>query len=159
LLVISEPLTAAYRAPSAVEQARLLVRLRRNGVLNASIIRADAYDTVGAFGLLLPFATDSDLDVGGARQRMDAFATSMLGPLEQHDQRRGSELIATLDAYLQLGGALAQAAERLNIHRNTLSYRLGRIGDLTGRDLNDPATRFLMQAALVIRAFERAASS
>jgi purine catabolism regulator len=157
LLVISEPLVAAYRAPAAIEQARLLVRLRRNGVLNDSVIRADAYDAVGAFGLLLPFATDSDLDVAGVRQRMDAFATSMLGPLEQHDHRRGSELIATLDAYLQLGGALAQAAERLNIHRNTLSYRLGRIGDLTGRDLNDPAVRFLMQAALVIRAFERAA--
>jgi len=158
ILAISEPIGAAHRAPSAVRQAQFLVRLQRDGVLTDQVIRADAYDDVGAFGLLLPFASEADVDVARARDRMDAFATALLGPLEQHDRRRGSELIATLDAYLALGGALAQAAERLNIHRNTLSYRLGRIAELTGRDLNDATTRFLMQAALVIRAFERASA-
>ena len=158
ILVLSELLAGASRAPAALDQARLLVRLERTGAVAGPVIRADAYDTVGAFGLLLPFVSGPDIDIVEARQRMAAFASTLLGPLEQHDSRRGSELVSTLEAYLQLGGALAQAAERLNIHRNTLSYRLGRIGDLTGRNLNDPATRFLMQAALIVRAFERAAA-
>ena len=158
LLVLSEPLAGASRAPTALDQARLLVRLERTGAIAGPLIRADAYDTVGAFGLLLPFVSGPDIDIVAARQRMTAFAVTLLGPLEEHDARRGSELVATLEAYLQLGGALAQAAERLSIHRNTLSYRLGRIAELTGRDLNDPATRFLMQAALIVRAFERAAA-
>ncbi len=158
ILVLSELLSGASRAPAALDQARLLVRLERTGEVKGPIVRADAYDTVGAFGLLLPFISGPDIDVTEARQRMATFASTLLGPLEQHDVRRGSDLVSTLEAYLQLGGALAQAAERLNIHRNTLSYRLGRIAELTGRDLNDPATRFLMQAALIVRAFERAAA-
>lgn len=158
VLVLSELLAGASRSPAALDQARLLVRLERTGAVSGPLIRADAYDTVGAFGLLLPFVSGPDIDIAEARRRMAAFASTLLGPLEQHDSRRGSELVATLEAYLQLGGALAQAAERLNIHRNTLSYRLGRIADLTGRDLNDPATRFLMQAALIVRAFERASA-
>jgi purine catabolism regulator len=157
ILVLSELLAGASRSPAALDQARLLVRLERTGAVAGPLIRADAYDTVGAFGLLLPFVSGPDIDIAEARRRMAAFASTLLGPLEQHDSRRGSELVTTLEAYLQLGGALAQAAERLNIHRNTLSYRLGRIAELTGRDLNDPATRFLMQAALIVRAFERAA--
>jgi purine catabolism regulator len=157
ILVLSELLAGASRAPAALDQARLLVRLERDGAISGPLIRADAYDTVGAFGLLLPFVSGPDIDIVEARERMAAFAGTLLGPLEEHDARRGSDLVATLETYLQLGGALAQAAERLNIHRNTLSYRLGRIGELTGRDLNDPATRFLMQAALIVRAFERAA--
>lgn len=157
ILVLSEPLAGASRAPSALDRARLLVRLERGGAIPGPVIRADACDSVGAFGLFLPFVSGPEIDVIDARQRMTTFAETLLGPLEEHDSRRGSDLVATLDAYLQLGGALAQAAERLNIHRNTLSYRLGRISELTRRDLNDPATRFLMQAALIIRALERAA--
>jgi len=158
ILVISEPLAGASRAPAAIDQARLLVRLERAGAITGPVIRADAYDTVGLFGLLLPLVSGPDTDSVEARKRMTTFAATLLGPLEEHDGRRGSELVATLAAYLQLGGALAQAAERLNIHRNTLSYRLGRIAELTGRDLSDPATRFLLQAALIVRALERAAA-
>ncbi|MEX1158882.1 MAG: helix-turn-helix domain-containing protein, partial [Thermomicrobiales bacterium] len=158
ILILSELLAGVSRAPAALAQARLLVRLARTGAIAGPVVRADAHDAVGVFGLLLPFVSGPDIDIAEARQRMTAFATSLLGPLEEHDGRRGSDLVATLEAYLQLGGALAQAADRLGIHRNTLSYRLGRIAELTGRDLNDPGTRFLLQAALIVRALERAAS-
>jgi purine catabolism regulator len=82
---------------------------------------------------------------------MQAFASDLLEPLVAHDTKRGSDLIATLGAYLRGGGALAQAADTLGVHRNTLSYRLGRIEDLTGRDLADPRTQFLFQIALDAR--------
>ncbi len=157
VLVLGELLDGAMRVPSALQQARLLVRLVQTGAIAGPLVRADDFATVGVFGLLMPFVTRSDLDVGQARGRMTAFATTMLGPLEEHDGRRGSELVATLEAYLQLGGALALAAERLNIHRNTLSYRLGRIAELTGRDLHEPSTQYLLQTALTVRALERAA--
>lgn len=53
----------------------------------------------------------------------------------------GSDLIATLTAFLDTGGHVVQTADTLGIHRSTLYYRLERIRTLTGCDLFDPATR------------------
>jgi DNA-binding PucR family transcriptional regulator len=57
--------------------------------------------------------------------------------LAEHDQRANTDMVRTLDAYLRFGGALAEAAAAINIHRNTLLYRLGRVEELTGVDLKD----------------------
>jgi purine catabolism regulator len=156
VLVLSEQVRGPSHAHEALEQARSLARLVGAGVIGGPALRADAVDRTGLHGLLLPFVIGGVVDPTGVRARLKAFASALLAPLEEHDVRRGSELVTTLDVYLQLGGALAQAAERLDIHRNTLSYRLGRIAELTGRDLNDPRTRFLLQVALGIRSLEHA---
>jgi purine catabolism regulator len=53
-----------------------------------------------------------------------------------------------LRAFLESGGSQVDASQRLGIHRNTLAYRLRRIGDLIGRDLGDPRTWLTLHLAL-----------
>jgi PucR family transcriptional regulator, purine catabolism regulatory protein len=156
ILALSDPVEGPAHAGRALAQARLLVQLARAGAIDGQVVRAGDVDQVGFFSLFagLPGGVASDGD--GLQMRLDAFASPLLSALEEHDELRGSDLIRTLDAYLRLRGALAQAADQLSIHRNTLSYRLGRIAELTGRDLNDPRSRFLLQVALHARALQRA---
>jgi purine catabolism regulator len=82
-----------------------------------------------------------------------AFQRDVLGPLEVSDAARRSEFVRTLDAFLRAGGNHMRAARDLNVHRNTLIYRLERIQELLGgADLEDPEMRLNLQLALKIRA-------
>ena len=77
-----------------------------------------------------------------------AFQEEILGPLLAYD---GSpELLHTLEVYFEHNGSLAQASEVLFIHRNTLSYRLDRISEIAGLDLEKPETRLAVELALHI---------
>lgn len=53
----------------------------------------------------------------------------------------------TLTHYLDCGGNYDAAAESLTIHRSTLRYRLGRIRDISGRDLQDVEDRLNLHLA------------
>jgi len=68
--------------------------------------------------------------------------------LAAHDAERHSELLPTLEAYLDLGGNAQRTATHLFIHRNTLLYRLKRIEEICQVDLNDPLTRLNLHLAL-----------
>ena len=59
-------------------------------------------------------------------------------------------MIRTLEAYFERHGNLKKTANALYIHRNTLLYRLERIQDITGLDLNNPETRLALQLTLRI---------
>ncbi|MCA9906574.1 MAG: helix-turn-helix domain-containing protein, partial [Anaerolineae bacterium] len=65
------------------------------------------------------------------------FHDETLGALFEHDERKQGELIRTLNGFFEANGNLAKASDDLKVHRNTLVYRLDRIKDLTGLDLND----------------------
>ncbi|MFB7511087.1 PucR family transcriptional regulator, partial [Streptomyces broussonetiae] len=77
--------------------------------------------------LLLPFVPD---DV------RRAFTARLLDPLKDYDRRHRAELIPTLEAFLDCDGSWTRCATRLHLHVNTLRYRVGRIEQLTGRDLS-----------------------
>src|SRR5438128_1232966 len=82
-----------------------------------------------------------------------AFQRDVLGPLEVSDAARRSEFVRTLDAFLRASGNHMRAARDLNVHRNTLIYRLERIQELLGGvNLEDPEARLNLQLALKIRA-------
>ncbi len=68
--------------------------------------------------------------------------------LAEHDTRANTDMVRTLSAYLRYGGALAEAAAAINIHRNTLLYRLGRMEEIAGIDLKDVGQRFNLYVAL-----------
>ncbi|MBM4423246.1 MAG: hypothetical protein FJ030_07615 [Chloroflexi bacterium] len=68
--------------------------------------------------------------------------------LAEHDAKSNSDLVKTLEAYLEFGGALAEAAAAINVHRNTLLYRLGRIESIAGVDLKDAGQRLNLHVAL-----------
>ncbi len=78
------------------------------------------------------------------------FHQEILGPLLEHDARKQSDLIRTLEGFFNSNGNLAKAAENLDVHRNTLVYRLERIADLTGLDLDDADNRLILHLALKI---------
>ena len=68
---------------------------------------------------------------------LSAYAGSVLEPVLDYDARRGTVLVATLEAYLDSGRSLQQAAVMLNVHRNTVQQRLERVGWLLGTDWQD----------------------
>lgn len=68
--------------------------------------------------------------------------------LRQYDLENGSELLKTLDVYLQQGMNQIHAAQALYVHRNTLKYRLARIGELTDIDLSDADEKLYLSLSL-----------
>ncbi len=77
-----------------------------------------------------------------------SFTRQVLGALATYDEEHHSSLVQTLDAYFSHHGNISQTAETLYIHRNTLLYRLERIQELTGHDLNQANMRLALHLAL-----------
>ena len=75
------------------------------------------------------------------------FVRRWLGALLDYDEIRGAELVPTLSVYLEGGQNYGNTAHTLGVHRNTLRYRLGRIGEISGHDLGDPDVQFNLQLA------------
>ncbi|MEX2439734.1 MAG: PAS domain-containing protein [Actinomycetota bacterium] len=76
------------------------------------------------------------------------FVEAELQPLLEHDAKGGSQLIPTLQAYLDRGAVKAPTAAALHIQRRSLYHRLERIQEILGRDLSDPETRLRLHVAL-----------
>ncbi len=70
-----------------------------------------------------------------------------LARLRAADRKSGT-LMATVTAWFAHHSHPGATAQALQIHRNTLDYRLQKIGDLTGLDLADTDDRFLLYVAL-----------
>ncbi len=81
-------------------------------------------------------------------QHLQKFYQDSLSPLVEHDQRKQSDLIRTLSGFFAANGNLAKAAQELDVHRNTLVYRLERIAALTKLDLDDADNRLILHLAL-----------
>jgi purine catabolism regulator len=77
-----------------------------------------------------------------------AFYRETLSALAAYDQRQGGELLKTLDSYFAHLGNLRATSEALHVHRNTLLYRLERIKDISGLDLNNAEEHFALWLAL-----------
>lgn len=79
-----------------------------------------------------------------------SFVESVLGPLVQDDART-RELVRTLEAYLAAAGSPGKAAKALNVHVNTIYYRLDKIRGLLGGSFDDPRAALDLQVALLAR--------
>jgi purine catabolism regulator len=74
--------------------------------------------------------------------------TQTLSALLDYDRVNHGDLVATLDAFFAANGSPKEAAERLGVHRNTVLYRLDRIREITGYDLDDAGVRLRLHLAL-----------
>ncbi|MGV9777949.1 PucR family transcriptional regulator [Streptosporangium sp. NPDC003464] len=135
---VSIGVSAALTGPSAVRggaeeagHARRLAEARGGGVATS--------DEIYTHALLL--AT-----VPGDVRR--SFADRTLDPLVDYDRRHHSELVRTLETFLDCVGSWNVCAERLHVHVNTVRYRVRRIEELTGRDLSTMADRVDLFLAL-----------
>ncbi len=72
-----------------------------------------------------------------------------LGKLKQYDEDHGGDLLRTLFFYLKSRGSLIDTANHLFIHRNSVKYRLERIRDIAGFDLNDPHEQLTLHLCLI----------
>ena len=86
------------------------------------------------------------------------FAADVLHAVEEHEARYGGDLLATLRAWLSAGCSTAAAADALVVHRNTVTYRLARIEQLSGRSLRDSRVRLELELALTIREIVQASA-
>ena len=79
---------------------------------------------------------------------LEALARTVLGGVLDSDRDRGTELVATLRAFLDGGGRWQDTADALHVHINTLRHRMKRVEELTGRSLASTADRVDLFLAL-----------
>ncbi len=79
------------------------------------------------------------------------MANESLNPLRAFDAAHGSELLATLESYLNNNGSVAAVAEELTLHRNTVRYRLAQVTELTGYDPAQTQDRVQLWLALAVQ--------
>ncbi|GAA1008329.1 regulatory protein [Streptomyces sp. F-3] len=123
-LGVSAAVHSAEGLRGALEEAR---HARRVAAARPGRVCAAGHQELASHVLLLPFVPD---DV------RRAFTARLLDPLREYDRRHRAELIPTLEAFLDCDGSWTRCASRLHLHVNTLRYRIGRIEQLTGRDLS-----------------------
>jgi hypothetical protein len=86
--------------------------------------------------------------LGGSPRVASLVEERVLRPLEEHDPRRGSELLDTLATFLRNGLERKRTAIELHVHPNTLDYRLRQIRKLTGLDPANAEDAALVTLAL-----------
>ncbi|MHB9849228.1 helix-turn-helix domain-containing protein [Streptomyces krungchingensis] len=96
-----------------------------------------AAEDFGFLGLLLA----GDRDISG-------FVERTIGGVVDYDERRGTDLLRTMDAYFACGMSPARTKDDLHVHVNTVAQRLERVGRLLGDDWQSPARALEIQLAL-----------
>ncbi len=96
-------------------------------------------EDLGSHRLLLALQQDAALD---------AFSRGLLAPLRAYDRRQHGDLVASLRTFLERNGNWESAARALGVHRHTLRYRIRRVAELTGRDLDAAGDRVEFWLAL-----------
>lgn len=81
--------------------------------------------------------------------REHRLAHPLLKTLKEQDAKKGSALYETLFQYLLNERSIQKGAAALHVHKNTYSYRLERIRELTNVDLDDPFTRLYLMLSYV----------
>ncbi|WP_407837419.1 PucR family transcriptional regulator [Streptomyces sp. DSM 116496] len=134
---VSSPVAEPGNARRSLEQARNALRIAHAAPEQVTVRGPE--DLTSHILTLLP------LIPAEARR---AFAARLLGPLRDHDARHRTELLATLEAFLDCDASWTACAARLHLHVNSLRQRIARIEQLTHRDLSRLETRLDFLAAL-----------
>ncbi|MGB3716867.1 MAG: helix-turn-helix domain-containing protein [Candidatus Promineifilaceae bacterium] len=132
---LSGPASTLAEWPVVHQQAVLAMQLAQRLHMNT----VSKFDSLGINELL------SQLEQSPALQR---FCDLIIGPLVQYDREHRSSHVATIRAYFDHHGNVSQTADALFIHRNTLLYRLERIQEMTGQNLDQADARLALQLAL-----------
>jgi DNA-binding PucR family transcriptional regulator len=92
----------------------------------------------------------AELIVHGDRALARELAESRLGPLRERTPSSRQRLLETLRAWLDHQGNVPRVAEALQVHPQTVRYRLGQLHELFGDSLDEPDARF--ELTLAVRA-------
>jgi DNA-binding PucR family transcriptional regulator len=87
-----------------------------------------------------------------------AFVEDTLGPLQRHEAEQGGALLETATAFIDEACRFQAAADRLGVHVSTLRYRLRRLDELFGLNIEEAETRFRISLAVRLRAIGTASA-
>ncbi|HVY97650.1 MAG TPA: helix-turn-helix domain-containing protein [Solirubrobacterales bacterium] len=93
-----------------------------------------AFEDTGAYRLLLPAMSEDPAE-------LERFYAETIQPLADYDEQYETELVATVEAYLDNDGNVAATAKQLFTHRHTVRYRLERVRELCGHDVSSTEGR------------------
>ncbi|SHI15203.1 PucR family transcriptional regulator [Sporanaerobacter acetigenes] len=104
--------------------------------------RVVTYDELGIFKILCQdFLTEE----------LEDFYNGTLKSLADYDKKKSTELVKTLESYFEHNGNLKKMSDALYTHYNTILYRINRINEITGMNLDDPNDRLNLEIALKIK--------
>ncbi|WP_239024974.1 helix-turn-helix domain-containing protein [Rhodoligotrophos defluvii] len=138
-VVMSKPFRGVEGHPAAWEECTRLVRLARRLNRHGALTSKD----FGPFPVLLS-AADT--------QEIRAFIESTIGQILAHDREHGTAYIETLTEFLNQGCRSQACADAMGLHVTTLRYRLSRIHDLFGVEMDTPERRFTLELAIRLNA-------
>jgi DNA-binding PucR family transcriptional regulator len=99
-------------------------------------------------GLVLADDHLADLILHSERALLEDLALRRLAPLDEETPRSRERLAETLRAWLDHQGDVSATAAALHVHPQTVRYRLGRLRERFGTELEDPRARFELTLAL-----------
>lgn len=88
-----------------------------------------AFEDTGSYRLLLPAMSEDPCE-------LERFYAETIAPLSAYDEQYETELVETVEAYLENDGNVAATAKQLFTHRHTIRYRLERVKELCGHDVS-----------------------
>jgi sugar diacid utilization regulator len=133
-LAVGPAVPAVEAARSLRRAAGLLDEVEDGGVAAAEIVRCDDHE--------LPLILRS------APELVDGLVERRLAPLDGLAATRRAQVVETLGAWLAEPHRPQAIADRLGVHVGTIRYRLARLRELFGDDLDDADARFELQLAL-----------
>jgi sugar diacid utilization regulator len=83
-------------------------------------------------------------------QQIDNYSLKML---QEYDKKNNADLVETLEIYLNKDSNVHEAAKTLNVHINTLNYRLKRISEIAEINLKDPNQKITLFIDLKLKKF------
>lgn len=95
------------------------------------------------------------LDILLEKRRQDGSENVAIRNLKEYDQTHNTELLATLEVYLDEGESMQKTAARLHIHPNTLAYRLKRMIEIMEVDLSEPSQKFMIYLDLKLMYWQK----
>lgn len=120
------------------QQAKAIQKLQANKKIDSSLF---FYPQMGLYQLLLGIE-NQDIT--------QSYYEQMLGPLLTYDKANDGDLTIVLKSYLRHNGSVKDTADELFVHRNTVNYKLGKIGDLLRLDLSSLQCRLQLMVAFMI---------
>jgi len=88
-----------------------------------------SFEESGAYRLLLGAMSEDPTE-------LQRFHDETVAPLVAYDEQYETELVRTLESFLDADGNVARTSERLFTHRHTIRYRLDRVRELSGLDVS-----------------------
>lgn len=116
-----------------VDEPAELFRAGREAFLALNVAEAEGeellgFEATGSYRLLLSAISENPAE-------LEWFYEDTIAPLIAYDRQYGTDLVGTVETFLKNDGNIAPTAEALFTHRHTVRYRLGRVHDLSGHDI------------------------